>query len=301
MTHKYQTLEDTVYFWFGANDTSGSGGDGATPVYDVRLGGAAAGAAPVLSGSATLLSHADYPAGAHEVAIAATAANGFAAGSTCGVFCTLLVDSQNPTGFVGSFTLDPLPNTGTGARTVTVTVNDGSDPLESARVRFTKGAATYVQSTDASGNATFNLDDGTYTVAISLVGYTYAGSSQVVDGDETPTYSMTALTITAPSAATLCTVQFRVKTGNTAVSGAVCKAKLQGINHASDGTIQSNAESSDTSDADGIAELQLVQKSSIVKGSGIYKMWVEIDGNPVSSVERTIPNQSTFLFEDLLS
>ena len=70
--------------------------------------GAAAGAAPVLSGSATLLTHANYPAGCHEVAIAATAANGFAATNTYAVFCTLLVDSQNPTGFVGSFTLAPI-------------------------------------------------------------------------------------------------------------------------------------------------------------------------------------------------
>lgn len=109
MSHQHATLEDTVYFWFGANDTSGSGNDGASPVYDVRLGGAAVDAIPTLSGSATLLTHANYPAGAHEVAVAATNVNGFAAGNTYGVFCTLLVDSQNPTGFVGSFTLGPVP------------------------------------------------------------------------------------------------------------------------------------------------------------------------------------------------
>lgn len=106
--HQHATLEDTVYFWFAANDTSGSGGDGASPVYDVRLGGAAAGAIPTLSGSATLLSHANYAAGCHEIAVAATAGNGFAATNTYGVFCTLLVDSQNPSGFAGSFTLDPM-------------------------------------------------------------------------------------------------------------------------------------------------------------------------------------------------
>lgn len=106
--HQHRTVEDTVYFWFAANDTSGSGGDGASPVYDVRLAGAAAGAAPVLSGSATLLTHAGYPDGCHEVAVAATTGNGFAAGSTYGVFCTLLVDSQNPAGFAGSFSLEPI-------------------------------------------------------------------------------------------------------------------------------------------------------------------------------------------------
>lgn len=193
---------------------------------------------------------------------------------------------------------------GTGARTVTVTVDDGVIPtaLESARVRFTKtgGAGTYVQSTDASGNATFSLDDGTYTVSISLIGYTYTPSSQVVNEDETPTYSMTAQTITAPGAVTLCTVQFRVKLGDTAVDGAVCKAKLLGVNQASDGTILSNEESSDTTDDGGVAELQLVRKDAIVKGSGRYKIWVEIDGKPVASVETKIPAQATIQFEDLL-
>jgi hypothetical protein len=106
--HQHRILEDTVYFWFGSNDTSGSGDDGAGPVWDVRLAGAAAGAIPVLSGAATLLTHANYPDGSHEIAIAATAANGFSAGNTYAVFCSLTVDGQTPTGFVGSFSLEPI-------------------------------------------------------------------------------------------------------------------------------------------------------------------------------------------------
>ncbi len=106
--HQTATIGDTVYFWFAANDTSGSGGDGATPLYDVREAGAAAGAIPLLSGTPTLLTHANYPAGCHEIAVAATVGNGFAADDTFGVFCTLAIDSQNPSGFVGSCTLTPL-------------------------------------------------------------------------------------------------------------------------------------------------------------------------------------------------
>jgi len=108
MSHKHATLEDTVYFWFGANDTAGSGDDGAAAVFDVRLAGAAAAAAPVFSGAATLLSDAGYTDGAYEIAVPATTANGFAADTEFAVFCTLLVDSQNPTGFVGSCRLTPL-------------------------------------------------------------------------------------------------------------------------------------------------------------------------------------------------
>ena len=111
MSHQHKTLEDTVYFWFGSNDTGGSGDDGASAVFDVRLAGAAAGTIPTLSGSGTLLSHANYPDGCYEVAVPATDANGFAANGTYAVFCTLLVDSENPTGFVGSFILAPISST----------------------------------------------------------------------------------------------------------------------------------------------------------------------------------------------
>lgn len=102
---QYATLEATIYFWFATNNTAGSGGDGATPLADVRLAGAAADAIPVLSPTPVLLSHANYPAGCYEVAIAATTVNGFAADQTYAVFSTLLIDGQNPTGFVGSFDL----------------------------------------------------------------------------------------------------------------------------------------------------------------------------------------------------
>jgi hypothetical protein len=100
---KYINLDDTVYFWFAANDTSGSGADGASPLYDVREGGEAAGAAPLESGTPTLLTHANYPAGLHEIAVTPTSGEGFEGGKEYAVFCTLLVDSQNPSGFVGDF------------------------------------------------------------------------------------------------------------------------------------------------------------------------------------------------------
>ena len=107
--HQYATLEDTVYFGFASNDTAGSAVDGTTPLFDVRLGGAAASAAPVLSGTPDLLTHANYSPGCYEVAVAATAANGFAAGSTYLVFITATVDSQTPAAMIGSFKLAPVP------------------------------------------------------------------------------------------------------------------------------------------------------------------------------------------------
>jgi hypothetical protein len=127
-THQHATLEDTVYVWFGSNKTDGDGDDGASPVWAVRLAGAAAGAAAVDTGVPTLLTHGDFTAGAHEVAVAATDGNGFAAGNTYAVFVSLLVSSVNPTGFAGSFTLAPIIANTVEVSGTTQTANDnGAD------------------------------------------------------------------------------------------------------------------------------------------------------------------------------
>jgi hypothetical protein len=290
----------------GANVSASGVGDEVTPTTASKTGYALseAGVTAVQSGLATPTNI----TAASGVALSATGADLIAKTST---FALAMADAvldeatsgHTTAGTLGKAVADILEDTGTGsgARTVTIAVNDGTDALEAAKVRLTMGALTYSGNTNTSGQVTFNLDDGTWTVAISLAGYTYSGTTVVVNGDETATYSMTATSITPPSDATLTTIQFRVKLSNTAVAGAVCKAKLLGVNQCSDGTILSNEESSDTTDADGIAELELVQKGSIVKGSGLYKIWVEIAGRPVASVETKIPSQSTILFEDLLA
>lgn len=94
---------------------------------------------------------------------------------------------------------------GTGARTVTITVTDGTDPLQNATVRMSEGANTYTALTNASGVATFNLDDATYTVGVSKSGYTFAGTTLVVDGAEVVTYSMTQVVVSPPDDATAST------------------------------------------------------------------------------------------------
>jgi len=97
---KEVAVGSTVYFWFAANTTAGAAGDGATPLYDVRKAGDAAGDAPTASGTPTLLTHANYTDGLHEIAIDST---GYTADAEYAVFCTLTISSVNPGGFVGSF------------------------------------------------------------------------------------------------------------------------------------------------------------------------------------------------------
>jgi hypothetical protein len=86
---------------------------------------------------------------------------------------------------------------GSGANTITITVTDGADPLEGARVRFTKGAESYVGTTNASGVKAFSLDNGTWSVAITLPCYQFTPTTLVVSASASRIYSMTAVTISS--------------------------------------------------------------------------------------------------------
>lgn len=90
--------------------------------------------------------------------------------------------------------------TGDGARTILVTVNDGANPLENAKIRLSEkyGAKSYVANTDVSGQRTFNVDDGTWVVAISKSNYDFEGAELVVTDDDTPVYSMTQTVFPSP-------------------------------------------------------------------------------------------------------
>jgi len=124
MSDQYITNGETVYFHVGVNDTSGSGNDGASALVDVRECGATGAAPPIASGtSAMLLSHANYPAGAYEVAVDTT--TGYSADKTYAVFFSITADSQNPTGFVGRFHTTPVKSNPQTGSIVTVTGNVG--------------------------------------------------------------------------------------------------------------------------------------------------------------------------------
>jgi hypothetical protein len=85
---------------------------------------------------------------------------------------------------------------GGGAFTVTVTVTDGATVLQNARVRMTLGVNSYFNTTDTNGQAVFNLDAATYTVSITLGGYSFTGAALAVTGNTSQTYAMAQQVIT---------------------------------------------------------------------------------------------------------
>jgi hypothetical protein len=97
---------------------------------------------------------------------------------------------------------------GSGANAVTVTVDDGTDPVENATVRVKSGGTTYVLTTDVNGVAAFSLDAATWTLTITASGFdTFTPESLIVTAATALTRSLTSV-ITTPSSPSDCTVYF---------------------------------------------------------------------------------------------
>lgn len=105
---------------------------------------------------------------------------------------------------VGTITVEDEP-LGTGARTVTVTVTDGSTAIEAATVRMSKAGATYAGTSNSSGVVVFSVDDGSWTLSITAAGFTYTPTTVTVDGTESVSAVMTSSGSITPSTAPLTT------------------------------------------------------------------------------------------------
>jgi hypothetical protein len=165
---------------------------------------------------------------------------------------------------------------GSGARTISVTVTDGTNPLEGAKVRLRKGSESYIRATDASGQTTFALDDGTWSWRVTLPGYVGQTGMLVVDGDKTLSVTLAAVAI-APSDPGF-TTGYLVCYDETGQPEAGVQVQVQSLMPPAnsgivlDGTIRTN-----TSNADG-----LVQFPNLVRGAtyqfrrGTQGRWVPV-------------------------
>lgn len=205
---QYVKLEDTVFFFFGVNDTSGSGDNGASPLFSVREAGAAAGAAAMFTGTPTLLTGTNHTPGSYEIAIAATTGNGFAADKTYAVYATILVDAQNPTGHIGIFKIQPIPASviDMGANSITASAIQNAaitaakfatDAIDAnalaadAVTAIQAGLSTFVAATDdvklaATGLDNINVDTMSMPIAMEIIAAAVSGDlSGAGSGTET--------------------------------------------------------------------------------------------------------------------
>lgn len=180
---------------------------------------------------------------------------------------------------------------GTGARTVTITVNDGTTVLQNAVVRFTEGSNTFRALTNASGVATFNLDDATYTVAVTKSGYTYAGTTMVVNGTETATYSMTATNVTSPTNPDLSAIEVLCLDEDfEAASGIDVDFRMSAIATGDQNRAHPGAKKTVTSNVSGIARFEGPQGATIEWKRGTGQQWtaVVLDNDSATNVTSTI-------------
>ena len=180
---------------------------------------------------------------------------------------------------------------GTGARTVTITVNDGTTALQNAVVRFTESSNTFRALTNASGVATFNLDDATYTVAVTKSGYIYAGTTMVVNGTETATYSMTATNVTSPTNPDLSAIEVLCLDEDfEAAAGIEVDFRMSAVASNDQNRAYPGAKKTVTSNGSGIARFEGPQGSSVEWKRGTGQVWtaVTLDNDSVTNVTSVI-------------
>lgn len=93
---------------------------------------------------------------------------------------------------------------GSGAFTITITVTDGTDPIQNASYGiYDSGVLAASGLTDASGNGVASLDSGSYLVALVKGGYIFTPVTRTVVSNETGTLTndleMTAVIPPSPS------------------------------------------------------------------------------------------------------
>ncbi len=101
--------------------------------------------------------------------------------------------------------LETLASDGRGARVVTITIDDGTDPVVGATVGIYGAGVSVTGTTNGSGVVKFALNDGDYDVIIEAVGYEIAIETLTVSGATPETYSLTAYAVTLPDSPLLAT------------------------------------------------------------------------------------------------
>jgi hypothetical protein len=109
---------------------------------------------------------------------------------------------------------------GAGAYAITVNVKEGVTNMSGASVSFTQGSDVYTATTNASGNASFSLDNGSYTLAIVKSGYSFTPESVTVSALATLNKTITATSLPPAADPARKTIQITTKDGNGATQTA---------------------------------------------------------------------------------
>lgn len=168
-----------------------------------------------------------------------------------------------------------------GSRTVTFTVRDGTslaNLVDAAVTVYGSDGSTVVdvKRTNSSGQAVFSLDDGNYYYGVTaLPGYSSVGATAfTVDGTEAITVNMSAIPATSVSAGTRVVRVIVVSGAGALTSGIEVTAKLAKKRSSIANAFVLNTQLTDTTDANGIADLTLITEDQFESGDGEYVITV---------------------------
>lgn len=166
--------------------------------------------------------------------------------------------------------VDALLAAGNGPFPITITVTDGSDPLQNVTVSlFDNDVMAGRLTTDASGNATFSLSAGTYEVVPVKPGYSSPSLSRTVTGAQTGTLTddieMTGTTPTPPVDPTLCLLYgtLLLPSGEPAANVKVSATLVGNRALGSSGSIVTYSPIEETTNSVGYFEITLIRTDDI--------------------------------------
>jgi hypothetical protein len=199
------------------------------------------------------------------------------------------------------------PGDGSGANTVNITIRNSvtTTPITGALVTvFANNETTLIDQkrTGLTGIAQFSLDDGDYKVNVNPIPGYSSLVTQILVVDENPeaaTFNMVPISPTVPPTANLRTVViYRYKIDGTPEQNVLFSAQLAPNDLATiDDALLSLAVLSDTTDADGYAELQLITYEAMTSGRKRYKIKV---GTQEFSVQAPPEGDGPLNLEDLI-
>ncbi len=145
---------------------------------------------------------------------------------------------------------------GSGANTVTITVNDGATAIQGATVTAkVNGSIVGSATTNVSGVAVLALDNSMPTIVITASGFNGSSASLAISGDTIHTYSLTAISITpsTPPAVTGYAYTYEAD-GTTIKPNVAVYYRMTRTETGDTGAIVSDATSSVTSNGSGLAQ-----------------------------------------------
>jgi len=164
----------------------------------------------------------------------------------------------------GTFIVTETNTPGTGVYTCTITVQEADGtPIPQASVIIRNAGDTLTVAsgtTDAAGQITFYLDNGTYVVRLYKIGVNFTvPEALTVAGNTTDTYIGVPVSGTAPVAGTQSLRGYVVDPSNTPVQSAVVAAQIVEIPSKVDASLISSQKLQDTTDSGGFFELTLIK------------------------------------------